>query len=142
MILRDRNHPSIVIYSIGNEIHDDLSYPEGYKKYKMQEDVVKKYDDSRPVTMALFRPANSKVYLSGFAEKMDVVGQNYRENELIAAHEAHPTWKVIGTENTHVLEPMVGFTRQTVYGRSIFMDGLRLFRRSRLARNDQQPRFI
>ncbi|CAD0001829.1 glycoside hydrolase family 2 TIM barrel-domain containing protein [Flavobacterium chungangense] len=103
LILRDRNHPSIVIYSIGNEIHDDLSYPEGYKKYKMQEDVVKKYDDTRPVTMALFRPANSKVYLSGFAEQMDVVGQNYRENELIAAHEAHPTWKVLGTENTHVL---------------------------------------
>ena len=103
IILRDRNHPSIVIYSIGNEVHDDLSYPEGYKKYKMQEDVVKKYDDTRPVTMALFRPANSKVYLSGFAEQMDVVGQNYRENELIAAHEAHPTWKVLGTENTHVL---------------------------------------
>lgn len=103
IILRDRNHPSIVIYSIGNEIHDDLSYPEGYKKYKLQEDAVKKYDDTRPVTMALFRPANSKVYLSGFAEQMDVVGQNYRENELIAAHEAHPTWKVLGTENTHVL---------------------------------------
>ncbi|AOW10831.1 glycoside hydrolase family 2 [Flavobacterium gilvum] len=103
LILRDRNHPSIVIYSIGNEIHDDLSYPEGYKAYKMQEDVVKKYDNTRPVTMALFRPANSKVYLSGFAEQMDVVGQNYRENELIAAHEAHPNWKVIGTENTHVI---------------------------------------
>jgi beta-galactosidase len=103
IILRDRNHPSIVIYSIGNEVHDDLSYPEGYKKYKMQEDVVKKYDDTRPVTMALFRPANSKVYLSGFAEQMDVVGQNYRENELIVAHEAHPNWKVLGTENTHVL---------------------------------------
>lgn len=103
MILRDRNHPSIVIYSIGNEIHDDLSYPEGYKAYKMQEDVVKKQDNTKPVTMALFRPANSKVYLSGFAEHMDIVGQNYRENELIAAHEAHPNWKVIGTENTHVI---------------------------------------
>jgi beta-galactosidase len=103
VILRDRNHPSIVIYSIGNEIHDNLSYPEGYKKYKMQEDLVKQYDDTRPVTMALFRPANSKVYLSGFAEQMDVVGQNYRENELIAAHEAHPNWKVLGTENTHVI---------------------------------------
>jgi len=103
MILRDRNHPSIVIYSIGNEIHDDLSYPEGYKKYKMQEDVVKKYDNTRPVTMALFRPNVSKVYDNGYAAQMEVVGQNYRENELIAAHEAHPEWKVIGTENTHVL---------------------------------------
>lgn len=103
MILRDRNHPSIIIYSVGNEIRDDLSYPNGYKTYKMQEDVVKKYDDTRPVTMALFRPGSSKVYLSGFAEQMEVVGQNYRENELIAAHESHPDWKVIGTENGHGL---------------------------------------
>jgi beta-galactosidase len=103
MILRDRNHPSIIIYSVGNEIRDDLSYPNGYKTYKMQEDVIKKYDDTRPVTMALFRPGSSKVYLSGFAEQMEVVGQNYRENELIAAHESHPGWKVIGTENGHGL---------------------------------------
>ncbi|PRY55142.1 beta-galactosidase [Arcticibacter pallidicorallinus] len=103
MILRDRNHPSIVIYSIGNEIHDPLTYPEGYKRYKEQEDVVKKFDPTRPVTMALFRPNVSKVYSNGFAEQMEVVGQNYRENELVAAHEANPHWKVIGTENTHVL---------------------------------------
>nr|GFC45442.1 hypothetical protein [Tanacetum cinerariifolium] len=60
-------------------------------------------DPTRPVTMALFRPALSKVYENGFAETMDVVGQNYRENELVAAHEAKPARKVIGTENTHVL---------------------------------------
>jgi beta-galactosidase len=103
MVLRDRNHPSIVIYSIGNEIHDDLSYPEGYKMYKAQQDVVHQFDSTRPVTMALFRPNVSKVYTNGFAEHMEVVGQNYRENEMIAVHEAHPDWKVIGTENTHVL---------------------------------------
>ena len=89
MVLRDRNHPSIVIYSVGNEIHDDLSYPDGYKRYKDQQDVVHQFDNSRPVTMALFRPANSKVYTSGFAAQMDVVGQNYRENELVAAHTKH-----------------------------------------------------
>ncbi|MBC7721564.1 MAG: DUF4982 domain-containing protein [Pedobacter sp.] len=104
MVLRDRNHPSIVIYSVGNEIHDDLSYPDGYKRYKDQQDVVHQIDNSRPVTMALFRPANSKVYTSGFAAQMEVVGQNYRENELVAAHEAHPEWKVIGTENGHTLQ--------------------------------------
>lgn len=53
--------------------------------------------------MALFRPNISKVYENGLAASMDVVGQNYRENELIAAHEKHPDWKVIGTENTHVI---------------------------------------
>jgi beta-galactosidase len=49
--------------------------------------------------MALFRPALSHVYENGFANMMDVVGQNYRENELIAAHEKNPQRKVLGTEN-------------------------------------------
>jgi beta-galactosidase len=104
MVLRDRNHPSIVIYSVGNEIHDDLNSPEGFKKYKDQQDLIHQLDPNRPVTMALFRPANSKVYTNGFAETMDVVGQNYRENELVALHNQKPNLKVIGTENTHVIQ--------------------------------------
>jgi beta-galactosidase len=100
-ILNDRNHPSIVLYSVGNEIRDNLNDSTGFRKYKMQQDLVHSLDDSRPVTMALFRPGSSHVYDNGFLEQMDVVGQNYREGELVAAHEAKPERKVIGTENTH-----------------------------------------
>jgi beta-galactosidase len=103
MLIRDRNHPSIVLYSVGNEIHDNLNNPEGFLKYKQQQDLIHKLDPSRPVTMALFRPHLSKVYENGFAETMDIVGQNYRENELVAAHKANPKRKVIGTENGHTL---------------------------------------
>ena len=103
MVLRDRNHPSIVIYSVGNEIHDNLNNPEGFQKYKDQQDLIHQLDPTRPVTMALFRPGQSKVYENGFVETMDVVGQNYRENELVAAHQAKPGRKVIGTENGHSL---------------------------------------
>ncbi|MEY2917792.1 MAG: hypothetical protein RIS73_1506, partial [Bacteroidota bacterium] len=99
IVLRDRNHPSIVIYSVGNEVHDNLNDSTGFRKYKMQQDLVHSLDATRPVTMALFRPALSKVYLNGFANLMDVVGQNYRENELVVAHDNNPAWKVIGTEN-------------------------------------------
>jgi beta-galactosidase len=99
MVIRDRNHPSIVIYSVGNEIHDNLNDSAGFKKYRDLQNIIHQYDGTRPVTMALFRPATSKVYVNGFAKMMDVVGQNYRENEIVAAHEANPTWKVIGTEN-------------------------------------------
>ena len=98
-VLRDRNHPSVVIYSIGNEIHDNLNDSTGFKKYKMQQDLVHSLDSTRPVTMALFRPGISRVYENGFAETMDIVGQNYRENELVALHEKKPTLKQIGTEN-------------------------------------------
>ncbi|WP_241738934.1 glycoside hydrolase family 2 TIM barrel-domain containing protein [Pontibacter beigongshangensis] len=104
LALRDRNHPSVVIYSVGNEIRDNLDSPEGFKKYKDQQDLLHRLDPTRPVTMGLFRPNSSKVYTNGFAEMMDVVGQNYREAELVAAHEANPHWKVLGTENAHVLE--------------------------------------
>jgi beta-galactosidase len=45
-------------------------------------------DPTRPVTQALFRPNVSHDYDDGLADMLDVVGQNYRENEILAAHDA------------------------------------------------------
>ena len=103
MVMRDRNHPSIILYSVGNEIRDNLNDSLGFKKYRDQQDLIHQLDPGRPVTMALFRPNASKVYTNGFVEKMDITGQNYRENELVAVHQAKPQLKVIGTENGHGL---------------------------------------
>lgn len=100
-VMRDRNHPSIVIWSVGNEIHDNLGDSAGFKKYRDQQDLIHQLDGTRPVTMALFRPNVSHVYQNGFIEMMDVVGQNYRENELVAIHEQKPQMIVVGTENGH-----------------------------------------
>lgn len=104
MVEAARNHPSVVIYSVGNEIRDNLNTPEGFEKYRKQQDLVHSIDPTRPVTMALFRPNSSGVYKNGFAEMMDVVGQNYRVDELKAYHEAHPEKAIIGTENTHDIQ--------------------------------------
>ena len=104
MVEAARNHPSVVIYSVGNEIRDNLNVPEGFDKYRKQQDLVHSIDNTRPVTMALFRPNSSGVYRNGFAEMMDVVGQNYRVDELKAYHEAHPEKAIIGTENTHDIQ--------------------------------------
>lgn len=101
VVMHDRNHPSVVIYSVGNEIRDNLNNEEGFKKYTMQRDLIHELDGTRPVTMALFRPVSSGVYSNGFAEIMDVVGQNYRIDEFAGYHAAHPEKAMIGTEDTH-----------------------------------------
>lgn len=101
MVRRDRNHPSVIIYSIGNEIHD-TPRPEQAKPILVAlRDACHKYDTTRPVTQALFRPNASHDYDNGLADLLDVVGQNYRENEILAAHAAKPSRMIIGTENTH-----------------------------------------
>lgn len=101
MVEQARNHPCVVIYSVGNEIRDNLNNPDGFEKYRKQQNLIHSLDNTRPVTMALFRPNSSGVYKNGFAEMMDVVGQNYRVDELKAYHDAHPEKAIIGTENTH-----------------------------------------
>lgn len=97
---RDRNHPSVVIWSIGNEIHD-TPYPIVAKSILTRlQNVFHEEDPSRPVTMALFRPNTTGDYKNGLADLLDVVGQNYRENELVQASKDKPTRKIIGTENS------------------------------------------
>jgi len=97
---RDRNHPSVVIWSIGNEIHDTPDADPAKTNLARLRDVVHAEDPTRPVTMALFRPNVSHDYDDGLADLLDVVGQNYREGELAKAHADKPSRKIIGTENS------------------------------------------
>ncbi len=124
-LLRDRNHPSIIIYSAGNEIrdihpNDDL----GTKVFVAIRDLMHELDPTRPVTVAVLQPNQHGVYRpGGFAEQMDVVGQNYRENELLAAHKAHPEWKIIGTENHHEVNTWVYLRDNPAYSGQFLWTG-------------------
>jgi beta-galactosidase len=73
MVLRDRNHPSIIIWSIGNEIPDDR---EGVnpERVKMMADIVRKFDTSRPTGLGSCFPPHVE---KGIYEDLDVVGWNY-----------------------------------------------------------------
>ncbi len=98
-IRRVRNHPSLFIYSLGNEIRDNVNSPEGFATFKGLLDLTKRLDPTKPVTMALFRPAESKLYDNGFVDYLDVVGTNYREGQLFQAWKDKPSRKIMGTEN-------------------------------------------
>ncbi len=100
-VRRDRNHPSVILYSAGNEIRDtpQVELAKGILAGLIE--VFHQSDPTRPVTQALFRPNASHDYEDGLADLLDVIGQNYRENEILAAHAAKPTRKIVGTENGH-----------------------------------------
>jgi beta-galactosidase len=100
-ISRDRNHPSIILYSAGNEIRDTPREEQAKRILKELVEICHETDPSRPVTQALFRPNVSHDYDNGLADMLDVIGTNYRDRELLAAWRDDPSRKIIGTEQSH-----------------------------------------
>jgi beta-galactosidase len=123
-ILRDRNHPSIIIYSVGNEIHDTPHAELAKRILKGLVEVAHAADPTRPVTMALFRPNVSHDYDDGLADMLDVVGQNYREPEILAAHEQKPSRKILGTENTHERQQWIALRDNPPYAGQFLWTGV------------------
>ena len=91
MVVRDRNHPSIILWSIGNETREqDLTSEEGTERAIMLRDYVHQLDQSRFVTAAI-RPTFDRNYnQTGFAESLDIVGYNYQEPWLERDKEQFP----------------------------------------------------
>jgi len=123
-VRRDRNHPSIVIYSTGNEIHDTPKPDLAKRVLAGLIEVFHREDPTRPVTQALFRPNVSKDYDNGLADMLDVVGQNYREKEILAAYQQKPTRKILGTENTHVREQWLALRDNPPYAGQFLWTGI------------------
>lgn len=124
MARRDRNHPSIAIWSIGNEIHDTPDAESAKATLQRLRDTFHEEDPTRPVTQALFRPNVSHDYDDGLADMLDVVGQNYRENELAKAHADKPSRKIIGTENTKDRGPWVMVRDNPAYSGMFLWTGI------------------
>jgi beta-galactosidase len=72
----------------------------------------------------LFRPNVSHDYDNGLADLLDVVGQNYRENEILAAHEQKPTRKILGTENSHDRRAWVAMRDNPPYAGQFLWSGI------------------
>ena len=96
-VRRDRNHPSLIMWSIGNEIYD-THHGRGVEITKQLYDYVVKNDPNRnaPITIASNYMMSERA--QECARNIDVVGYNYLERLYNEHHDAHPEWKIYGSE--------------------------------------------
>ncbi len=100
-ILRDRNHPSVFIWSIGNEIPEQHT-PEGAVIGRELSGIVKSLDPTRPVTSAMNNPeAESNALARSGA--CDLIGHNYDLKDWPRFHEVFPGGKFIASETTSAI---------------------------------------
>ncbi|MDX9930001.1 MAG: glycoside hydrolase family 2 TIM barrel-domain containing protein [Bacteroidales bacterium] len=126
-ILRDRNHPSIIMWSIGNEVdypNDPYTHPVlnteanpqtwarfseslphadrlGEVAWELAA-IIRELDTTRPVTAGLASALMSNE--TGYAEALDVVGYNYQEFKYEGDHARYPDRPIYGSENGMSLE--------------------------------------
>ncbi len=95
MLRQYRNHPSVVMWSIGNEVPTQCS-PEGYKVASFLQDICHREDPTRPVTCGMDQV--SCVLANGFAAMLDVPGLNYRTHRYVESYGKLPQNLVLGSE--------------------------------------------
>jgi beta-galactosidase len=98
VVTRDRNHPSVAMYSVGNEIHDSIKTRTPLLK-RMKE-IVNVLDPGRAITQALLRPADSGDIKGETRTNLDVFGANYREAEVLDGMKMSPARAGLITEET------------------------------------------
>ena len=95
LVLNHRNHPSIVMWSIGNEIPEQWS-EEGRRISEHLQNLCHKFDPTRPVTQGMDRA--EEALKSGFAQVMDVPGFNYRVHKYDNNIRQLPKGFLLGSE--------------------------------------------
>lgn len=99
MVRRDRNHPSVILWSVFNE-EPLQGAPQGYEMVRRMAHAVKRLDATRPVTAAMnngmFAPVN-------VSQAVDVVGFNYQIESYDKFHAANPTKPITSSEDTSAI---------------------------------------
>jgi beta-galactosidase len=98
MVLRDRNHPSIIIWSTGNEIIERKS-PEAVETAKMLADCIHRNDPARPVTSAMTTWDDEWAIFDPLFAAHDIGGYNYQLHRAPSDHERVPSRIIVQTES-------------------------------------------
>jgi len=95
LVRATRNHPSIVMWSSGNEVPDQWG-SEGVKRAKWLQEIFHREDPTRPVTVGMDQVANT--LKNGFGAILDIPGLNYRLPLYDEAFEKFPQGIILGSE--------------------------------------------
>jgi len=95
LVQATRNHPSIVMWSAGNEVPDQWG-AEGVKRAKWLQNIFHREDPTRPVTVGMDQVQNTME--SGFGALLDIPGLNYRLHLYDEAYEKFPQGFILGSE--------------------------------------------
>jgi beta-galactosidase len=98
MVLRDRNHPSVFMWSIGNEIPERAD-PDAVKTAQMLSDALKKIDNTRPVTSAIVNSGKNWEVFDPLMAVHDVAGYNYNLHSSPDDHKRVPSRIIVQTES-------------------------------------------
>lgn len=103
-VMRDRNHPSIIMFSIGNEIYDTHVDAHGREITVRLRDLVKRYDyrGNAGITIGSnYMPWENAQHC---AEEVKLAGYNYGEKYYEEHHKAHPDWVIYGSETSSIVQ--------------------------------------
>ncbi|MFQ6599875.1 sugar-binding domain-containing protein [Flavobacterium sp. C3NV] len=98
MVLRDRNHPSVIMWSIGNEIIERTK-PEAVETAKMLANAIRSIDTTRPVTSAMTTWDQGWEIFDPLMAAHDVAGYNYQLHRAESDHERVPSRIILQTES-------------------------------------------
>ena len=96
MVLRLRNHPSIIMWSLGNEEGEGKT-PHGAQIFAAMKQAINKIDSTRPITAAVNGGYDEK----GFIPEEDILGMNYHNDEFAAVHARFPKLMIYGSEDVN-----------------------------------------
>ncbi|WP_169082418.1 glycoside hydrolase family 2 TIM barrel-domain containing protein [Paenibacillus sp. PL91] len=103
-VKRDRNHPSLFMWSIGNEIYDTHAGESGQELTKMLMDEVLKYDPKENARVTIGSNYMPWENAQKCADIVKVAGYNYAEKYYRKHHEEHPDWIIYGSETASIVQ--------------------------------------